>query len=129
MISMATFWPTTSSWVNPKIRSAAEFIDSTVPCSSMVMMPSTAVSTMALSRTAASRTASSAFLRSVMSRAILVNPRRRFSSSKMGVRHAAGEEPAAVLALVPPLIARAALGGGRRDLPLGDSAVLIVLGE
>ncbi len=71
--------------LNPKIRTAAVFIDSTVPCSSMVIIPSTAVSTMAFSRTAASRTASSAFLRSVMSRD-LGKSASRFSSSKMGVK-------------------------------------------
>ena len=80
-MSMAMPRPTTSWWGWPKIRSAAGFIDSMIPRSSMVMMPLTAVLTMALSRTAASRTASSARLRSVMSCATLVKPQRRPSSS------------------------------------------------
>ena len=78
------FEPTTSLRGKPKIRSAARFIDSTVPASSIVMMPSTAVSTMAFRRTAASRTASSASFFWVMSRAILVNPLSFDPSSKIG---------------------------------------------
>ncbi len=93
------------------------------------MMPSTAVSTMALSRTAASRTASSACFRSVMSRAILVKPRRLVFLVEDRGDHAAGEEAAAVLALVPALVGRAALGGGGGDLSLGHAAGAVLGGE
>ena len=95
----------------------------------MVMMPSTAVSTMALSRTAASRTASSALfalgdvardLGEAAEAVLLVEDRGD---------DAAGEEAAAVLAQVPPLVGRGAARRGGGDFPLGGTGVAVLRRE
>ena len=95
----------------------------------MVMMPSTAVSTIALSRTAASRTASSASFRWVMSRAILVKPLSLLSSSKIGASTPLAKNRLPSLRMCQRSSVARPLGGGGCDLVLGHPGGPVLGGE